>query len=933
MEKKHTNKQKVENLYYDGGPFGMYPMPFVRPSIGAAVDYSLAMGDQQAKFEKAKSSKVTANNFGSFQTAAGKGFAEGGLLANPDGLMFTEDEVANIVRANTNKGRKKRMEEAKESKKSYRGVLPESDGTLFAIGGDLQTHGSDWSTKAMHINAGGQHEENPNDGIQIGTDSEGVPNLVEEGEVIFDDYVFSNRIELDEKAKEALHFPKKIELTYAEAAKKLEKEIAERPNDAISVAGFKAQMEQLEEQQERQKQEMEAERAKEAFEALSPEEQTALMQQKAQQDAMEEQAAQEQAMAEAQATQGQPSPEEMAAMEQQAAMAQQQMSPEEAAMIGQQMAAQQSVPEAAPVEQPVMAAEGGEINRFDDGGKLKQAILKIAGVHTLPEFRAWAKKNKIKIGDADSDAYWDAWDPEKTPYEELIKQEAFRGALGKSDPALAHALSKSYDFGVASPEGQNATITDIDNGNWDNQEDKWLNAWSKSEDSMWKDLQEKLGKDWETKLKDLKRSEIEALLKETPSYKNTTEWLKKNPENMRQYLNTVLKESTSDAAKNHALQFINEDGTWKDASSIPTYAQIFGENGKGVRETYPGTYWHSVAEASPINETINWVQDDKGNWVPIETEVPEDWKLANNYSWYDKANNTNRAYNYYTRPEVAAAGKDTETEEDGTRAIGEDGEKTAEGEIQLKPRYKKETNFGLFGPAVGLGLQLMGVGKPDTSAIDAAIASANSAPHLAEYKPLGNYLTYNPLDIWYEQNALNAQSRATDRGIMNAGANQGSTMAGLIANGYNSQLASGDLYRKGLEYNNTLKQQVEAFNRGTDQYNADAFTRNSQFNASALNQNKNFGAQLAMQGATQKMDADAGWYNSLYGNIGGIFNNLKQWEKYKRDHNTLADMWANGLAGTVTDKTPVASKYVTAVKSSDGGKVKRKKGKKRGMFI
>ena len=177
MIKKNTDKQRVENLYYAGGPFGMYPMPMMPPSIGPAADYSL-LADKTQKLPKTQQSD---------KFAPAKAFAEGGFMSNPEGLMFTEDEVANIVRANSNKGRKKRMEEAKENKKSYRGLLPESDGTLFAIGGDLQSHGSDWSTKAMHINAGGSHEENENDGVQIGTDSEGVPNLVEEGEIIFDD--------------------------------------------------------------------------------------------------------------------------------------------------------------------------------------------------------------------------------------------------------------------------------------------------------------------------------------------------------------------------------------------------------------------------------------------------------------------------------------------------------------------------------------------------------------------------------------------------------------------------------------------------------------------------------------------------------------------------------------------------------------------------
>ena len=68
-----------------------------------------------------------------------------------------------------------------------------NDPTLYELGGTLQAAGSNWG-RATEINAGGTHEESPYDGVQVGLDPEGTPNLVEEGEVIFNDYVFSNRI-------------------------------------------------------------------------------------------------------------------------------------------------------------------------------------------------------------------------------------------------------------------------------------------------------------------------------------------------------------------------------------------------------------------------------------------------------------------------------------------------------------------------------------------------------------------------------------------------------------------------------------------------------------------------------------------------------------------------------------------------------------------
>ena len=174
-------------------------------------------------------------------------------------------------------------------------------GPLFAFGGNLQTNGSDFGTGLVHIDAGGSHSENPNEGVQVGVDREGNSNLVEEGETIYNDYVYSNRILADEATKQKFRLPKKRDITFADISKRLEKEAAERPNDPISQAALRVQMQDLADEQERQKQEMEAQRAREAFEALSPEEQTALMQQAAQQEQMaQQQAMQEQAAMEQQ---------------------------------------------------------------------------------------------------------------------------------------------------------------------------------------------------------------------------------------------------------------------------------------------------------------------------------------------------------------------------------------------------------------------------------------------------------------------------------------------------------------------------------------------------------------------------------------------------------------------------------------------------------
>jgi hypothetical protein len=109
-------------------------------------------------------------------------------------------------------------------------------------GGPLFTHGGIWDNGLTYINEGGSHEENPFEGVQMGVDPQGIPNLVEEGEVVYNDYVFSNRLKVPKEAK------KKLKLkgtTFADAAKEINKESEERPNDPISKNGLESSMSQL----------------------------------------------------------------------------------------------------------------------------------------------------------------------------------------------------------------------------------------------------------------------------------------------------------------------------------------------------------------------------------------------------------------------------------------------------------------------------------------------------------------------------------------------------------------------------------------------------------------------------------------------------------------------------------------------------------------
>lgn len=117
-----------------------------------------------------------------------------------------------------------------------------------ALGGNLMTHGANFDTGVTLIGNGGSHEENPYEGVQMGMDDQGIPNLVEEGEVIFNDYVFSKRLQVPKYARKKYRLGGP--LSFAQAALKMSKESEERPNDPISQTGLQDSMQKLMVEQE-----------------------------------------------------------------------------------------------------------------------------------------------------------------------------------------------------------------------------------------------------------------------------------------------------------------------------------------------------------------------------------------------------------------------------------------------------------------------------------------------------------------------------------------------------------------------------------------------------------------------------------------------------------------------------------------------------------
>lgn len=842
-----------------GGPLGGMP------SLGTgAIDYGFMSDYLVTKNRMADmKNKITGTVFDNIPSTPINTFESGGgihIKKSHRGLFTKEakahgmgvQEFASHVLANKDKYSPEVVKRANFARNAAK----------FALGGDMQTNGADFTDGLTIIDAGGSHEENPYDGVQVGISSEnGQPNLVEEGETIFDDYVFSKRIKADAETKKKFHIGKNTDINYADLSKKLEKESLERPNDPISQNGLKKQLHDLADEQERQK----GEEMQDTFDKLPPEQQQAIMQQ----IAMQEQQAKE---------------AQQAQSEEQLQNAQQ-----EEQLQGQQDNEEQMVEEPNREEENTeqINACGGKMNRFDKGGDMKKKIYNLLKTPTDREFNKWAEDHKIdKIDD----------------WENILKNKAFVEALGKDDPMLKDALSRGYDFGFYVPNKNGKLTFDFVHGGWGKED---YNAWNGSTDAAWKEAVEKgLVK------KGMKSEEIGKALSQTDAYKRGSDWLKENEENRLFYLQQILNSKDApEAARQYAARYVDNNGWLKDAKR--DYQTIFEDpNGTGVRNTHPGTYWKTPDEMLRNKVTGNFVVNDDGTVDEIVGDIPKEWNGAGSYNWKDA--NSDYEYNYYKRPVDVVVTSDKKNEVD-----------YGEYEPAHKPTWGRTA--GLLGPVVGLGMQALGIGKPDYSGMDASLEIANGSPAMAYYKPIGNYLTYRPMDIWYEQNKMDANSRATDRAILNNASPMGTKMAGLIANGYNNQIADGELYRKALEYNDAQRQRVAEFNRGTDMYNANAANQTSATNAQIANNNRQLRAQMQMDAARQRMAADAAWNQGIYGNVNGLFAGLGAWGKENAQHNMIADMAADGLFGTMSDKQNIGKDYIRKKKAACGGKINRKK--------
>lgn len=244
--------------------------------------------------------------------------------------------------------------------------------------------------------------------------------------------------------------------------------------------------------------------------------------------------------------------------------------------------------------------------------------------------------------------------------------------------------------------------------------------------------------------------------------------------------------------------------------------------------------------------------------------------------------------------------------------------------LDNEERGRKRQTWTRYAPIIGSGLASLSdlFSKPDYGSAD-MIGGVDLGAEAVGYAPIGNYLSYRPLDRDYYINKMSQQAAATRRALQNtSGGNRLNAQAGILAADYNYGQSIGDLARQAEEYNQQLRERVEAFNRGTNMFNTETGLKASMFNAESRNAAKRARLGQATTAAQMRQaikDQDAARRSA---NITNFLQGLGDlgWENEQRN-------WADTLAKSGVFKINTRGEYTGGTKKAKGGKVRTKKKK------
>jgi hypothetical protein len=200
--------------------------------------------------------------------------------------------------------------------------------------------------------------------------------------------------------------------------------------------------------------------------------------------------------------------------------------------------------------------------------------------------------------------------------------------------------------------------------------------------------------------------------------------------------------------------------------------------------------------------------DEKGN--PQKLNSTEGYTaIGNPYEFYHEGSGTNKKVSFYQKNAPAAA----EVKEEPEKKPAEEEQKvTSENEQTPYPKYNPWPGFAKAGIALAGAFN-----RPD---YEKANILQGWRPQPMDYEPIGDYQRFNPVDVNYLANQIGAQQNKMYDIMGNT--TSPSRAAALLAQQYAGRNAAGDAYFQALEANRNEENRVRDFNRGTNQFNAQA---------------------------------------------------------------------------------------------------------------
>lgn len=777
-----------------------------------------------------------------------------------------------------------------------------NDPYLAAFGGPLHSNGGDYNGGLTYINEGGRHEENPYEGVPSGFDEEGNPNLVEEGEVIWNnDYVFSDRLEIPEELAKKYKLGGK-KYTFAEAIEKLTKENTISPNDFITIATTKEIVNEFMDAQETIRGENQL-AAREEFEAAQAQD----------------------FLAQLNAAQG--------------------IAPSMGASINMgQMGT--GMPNEAPVTEGEMMppgyALGGNINRSNDSGK-KNLFYKGGRPHvtrvkidaTKGRQRAYfpsiypfsygpgprwyevypsAEGNHYEIFGTLNGRLLDL-NGEKTmgefpvPYADYL---AYNDSISDSGDTHNSSESTSTVGDSYSSSSSSASSGVVSSGSTSGIMPE-INSW----ESLYSALEGyngSLGKSavdgkyaidrnsayWKNRTaKDIEGDE---------AYGKFSDWIKGHSDdpNVRKYFEYLDKRINKSKGAKTLLKY-DKDGKvigladdWKT-----TFDERRNDGDLGVYHINPSNldFLSSEAPNAGTSESTEPFSDIKSTVGKAIVGLIKDGVL--------------------TAPTIHS-GKTTET---GTTT-----QTTNTTPPPAEPRFNYRDTYLRYAPAIGSSMAaLYGMlNRPDYSNADRVIDAAYrmGTPINIPIETIGDYRRRNPYDERYLVNMANQNRLAAARGIANtAGGNRAMDLLGNMSLAHNNQQELGEIMRQAYLANRQDDAQVAEFNRGTNVYNMNAINQRNLSQAQLNSHRQQASLSGLAQGYGMRQAIKDNWDASTMQSLNSTLASLGAIGKENEEYNILMSMAENGyFPYYYGDRSIMKYNPYTGEKLvKNGGKLNRKK--------